>query len=162
MQMLHKWEHRPSTQIGAAFSSKSSNRAAQRGIAYHRKFYRELKALEDSGALDFRLLVEPWFRNLKTKKMCSPDTVLIDESDNTGIVVEVKMNWKDGRDEKLINQYLPVVKTAFGLDQVWPLLVTSNVRGYEGKPLLWNRSLDPLCECLSWHPGSQTPVALYV
>ena len=68
--------------------------------------------------------------------MRSPDAVLLHPETSTGVVVEVKLNWQNGRDKKLIDEYLGIAKSAFGLDCVWPLLVTQNLRGYQHPPLL--------------------------
>jgi len=89
--------------------------------------------------------------------MCQPDSVLIDRITGGGIVVEAKLNWKDGRDEKLINLYLDAAKSAFGLEQTWPVLITKNIRGYEGQPLLGLKQLEG---AFQWRPGKITPVLL--
>jgi len=162
MKVIEEWRHVPDFGMGAANSSKSKNSAAARGIAYHKRFYKKLRADIARERPDETLYIEPWFRNLVTRKMCSPDAVLVDPLTATGIVIEAKMNWKAGRDAKLLDKYLPVVKQAFSLDCVWPLLVTGNVRGLEHDPLIWNKSLRPLEACLSWAPGEPTPTALAV
>jgi hypothetical protein len=108
---------------------------------------------------DWNLLVEPWYRQLGANKFRSPDGVLLYPEDNIGIVIEVKLNWKDGRDVKLIDEYLPIVKQAEGLDVVYPLLITQCLRGWKGSPIL---RLDDLHRCQSWRPGDITPLMLLV
>lgn len=148
--------------MGAKGASKSTNPAAARGIAYHQRFYRHLRQAFPERYPQHRLIIEPWFIHETTKARRSPDTVVIDHSTGTGIVIEVKMNWAGGRDEKLINEYLPIVQNAFGLECVWPLLVTGNVRGASQKPLLWTADLAPLERCMEWFPGDETPLALFI
>jgi len=75
----------------------------------------------------------------------------------TALVVEVKLNWRDGRDEKLLSKYLPVVKNAFKLEAVWPLVIVGCLRGYEHPPLLGFKQLD---RAFSWQAGDPTPVML--
>lgn len=162
MKTLGNWRYEPTCGMGAAGNSKSKNSAATRGIAYHKKFYSSLRQTFPGAYPEHKLLIEPWFREKKSRTMRSPDTVILDPALNTGTVVEVKMNWSNGRDLKLINEYLPIVAQAFELDCVWPLVVTSNVRGYKYPSLLWTSGLEPLEECLSWTPGDPTPVALFV
>lgn len=107
----------------------------------------------------WKLLVEPWYKNLDTGKCRSPDSVLLHEEDRIGIVVEVKLNWKDGRDIKLIDEYLPIVKAAHSLEVVWPLLITRCLRGYAHPPIL---NLSHIDRCQSWFPGDPTPLMLLV
>lgn len=76
---------------------------------------------------------------------------------NVGIVCEVKLNWKDGRDIKLIDEYLPIVANAHGLDMVWPLLITHNLRGYQHPPILGLRKWE---DAMLWFPGNPTPLML--
>lgn len=162
MKPIDDWKYEPNCGMGAKSATKSQNKAAAAGIRYHMKFYSMLKAEHKPKFPNDRLIIEPWFRNRSDRSMRSPDTVIINTEDNTGIVIEVKMNWKNGRDTKLIQEYLPIVKSAFDLDCVWPLLVTSNIRGYNHPPLIWNAAMSPLFDCLSWVPNDPTPVALYV
>lgn len=162
MKLLEPWEHDKHCKMGAANGSKTKNAAAKRGIAYHRKFYTHLREHFPQVYPDQKLLIEPWFRGCNTQRRRSPDAVIVDPLTNTGIVIEVKMNWKEGRDQKLLNEYLPIVKSAFGLAATWPLLVTQNVRGAKGKPLIWTPKMTPLEACLRWKPGADTPVALFL
>lgn len=164
MKTLDRWEYRPTKATGAAHGkgSKSGNKAAARGIAYHRKFYKTVRDTVPRLFPEQKFYIEPWFQNTRTDRFRSPDAVLVDPVNNTAVVIEVKMNWKDGRDEKLIQEYLPIVKSAFELDCCWPLLVTQNLRGYTHPPLLWTPDCSPLTECLSWFPGEPTPLALFV
>jgi hypothetical protein len=160
MKTLYPWRHRPSYRLGADMGSKSKSTAATRGIAYHRKVYRALEALLPADSADVELIVEPWFECVDgqvKRTMRQPDAVLR-YPDNTAIVIEVKMNWRDGRDEKLLHEYLPIVTSAFKLDVVWPLMITQCLRGYEHPPLLGLKRFD---ECLAWQPGDPTPLLLH-
>jgi hypothetical protein len=152
----------PSYRLGASFGSKSRSGSATRGIAYHRKVYRQLEALAADG--DGRLLVEPWFQRIDdcaSRTMCQPDAVIHYEDERSALVVEVKMNWKAERDEKLLSLYLPVVRSALDLEVVWPVVIVGCLRGGRGpkgpKPLLGLAQLD---QCLAWQPGSPTPLLL--
>lgn len=158
MLAAHQWLHKPSFTLGADGGSKSRNTAAQRGIAYHRRVYRGLAGV--AAAEQAKLLIEPWFvrvDNQPRRTMRSPDSVLLYPDEQLAIVVEVKLNWRDGRDEKLLTEYLPIVRSAFSLDTVWPLMITSCLRGYAGKPLL---GLQQFTDCMAWAPGQPTPIML--
>jgi len=167
--MLRKtegWQLVPGFNIGTGANTASKNKSIIRGIAYHNKVYRALRALvkenPDSG---FELYIEPWFRELHPRPgksrcaMCQPDAVLVDKFTGGGIVIEVKLNWKDGRDEKLLNLYLGASRSALGLEETWPVLVTRNVRGYTGTPLLGLKRLE---DAFKWRPGMITPVLLHI
>lgn len=133
---------------------KIKNKSIVRGLQYHNRVYRELKKWKPD---ELMLHVEPWLKHSVTKKMLQPDGVLVDLLTNTGYVIEVKMNWKDGRDDKLRTKYLQAVREAFGLTLVWPVLITSNVRGLKHQPRLGLRALEGCCD---WTPGQPTPVLL--
>lgn len=155
MKTVNPWRHRPDYRLGANFDSKSQNAAASRGIAYHKRVYRQLSEADLGG----NLVVEPWFECLDNKvkrTMRQPDAVLV-MPDQCAIVIEVKMNWKDGRDTKLLLEYLPIVRSAFELETLWPLVITSNLRGYPHPPLL---GLQQFHQCLRWEPGQPTPLML--
>lgn len=155
MKPLHAWKHEPRALLGASSGNKSKNDAIQRGLAYHRKVYTKLQEVAPP---EVSLLIEPWFREQsRAGTLRSPDTVLLNTVDKTALVIEVKLNWKDGRDIKLVNEYLPIVKSAFALEFVWPLLITANLRGYQHPPLL---GLGKLEEAYAWHPGDPTPLML--
>lgn len=109
------------------------------------------------GLPNWRVLVEPWYRNLDTRKFRQPDAVLLYPAERVGVVVEVKLNWKDGRDIKLIDEYLPIVKQAEQLEVVYPLLITKCLRGWQGQPIL---HLEKFTDCQSWQPGDVTPLML--
>lgn len=154
------WERVPEYNIGSAANYATRNKSIVRGLAYHRKVYKTLREWCESNpeaGLDF--IEEPWLRKICSgrRPMCQPDGVLLDSFTNSALVVEAKLNWKDGRDEKLIKLYLHAVKSAFGLETTWPVLITKNVRGYKGEPLLGLRQLE---HCFSWTPGCLTPVLL--
>lgn len=160
------WQLVPGFNIGTAANTASKNKSIVRGLAYHNRVYRALRAYaatHPEAGLDVN--IEPWLRELSPRPgakrcaMCQPDAVLIDRFTGGGLVVEAKLNWKDGRDEKLINLYLAAAKSAFGLEETWPLLVTKNVRGYGGVPLLGLKHIDA---AFNWRPGQITPVMLLV
>lgn len=155
VKTLDRWRYTQKLKIGCDQGAKGSNSAATRGIAYHRKVF---KALEANPIPGMELMVEPWFQKVDKNRFCQPDSLFIDHAARTALVIEVKMNWKDGRDEKLHELYLPVVRNAFDLDIVWPLLITQNIRGYEHPPLL---GLDEMVEAMAWTPNQPTPLLLY-
>lgn len=152
---LNRWITRDDMKLGCADGAKGSNAAADRGIRYHRRVFR---ALQPSPIPGMDPVIEPWLREVGTGRHCQPDALLVDLAEGVGIVVEVKLNWKDGRDEKLHNLYLPAVKSAYNLTHVWPLLITSNLRGYSHPPLL---GLDAIVDAMSWSSGQPTPLLLY-
>lgn len=156
MRPLHQWKHEPLMRMGASVKLTAAKGSKRRGQQYHRKIY---KALERhlEGEAGVELLVEPWFRNLKVAMMRSPDAVIKLPEANVAVVVEVKLNWKDGRDVKLIDEYLPIVQNALRLDTCWPLLITQCLRGYPHPPLLGLKSWE---DAMAWTPGDPTPVML--
>jgi len=156
------WARDLTLDVGSRSNSASKNKSIVRGLAYHRKVYRLLENWQKISAPEQHLFIEPWLRsvapNAKGKRpCCQPDAVIVDPVSETAIVIEVKLNWKDGRDEKLINLYLDAVKAAFDLRATWPALITSNIRGYEHTPRL---GLGSLLACDSWNIGDPTPVIL--
>lgn len=142
--------------IGASQGCKSTG-SKHRGILYHRRVYDHLRRLVTLGLPDWQLLVEPWYRKLGENRFRQPDAVLLYPEESIGIVVEVKLNWKDGRDIKLIDEYLPIVKSAEGLEVVYPLLITQCLRGWKGQPIL---QLARFTDCQSWQPGDVTPLMM--
>lgn len=159
VKTLNSWRYRPGFKLGASVDSKSKNSAAARGIAYHRRVYKLLADFAQAPDEEAELLIEPWFQEINhstNPPMRSPDAVLR-YSDGTALIIEVKLNWKDGRDEKLLQEYLPIVKSAFALEMCWPLMVTSCLRGYAHPPLL---GLKQLHEAFAWEPGHPTPLLL--
>lgn len=155
-----QWERAPEFSIGTRNLKSCKDLSIVRGLAYHRRVYRNLAAwCAGASSSGFTFIEEPWLRRIHQgrRQMCQPDSVLLDEFTGGAIVVEAKMNWKDGRDEKLINLYLSAAKSAFGLVATWPLLITGNVRGYRGQPLLGLAQVEKVFE---WRPGMITPVML--
>ena len=160
------WRLVPGFNIGTGANTASKNKSIVRGLAYHNKVYKALRKLvaehPESG---YELYVEPWFRELHPKPgrtrcaMCQPDAVLVDKFTGGAIVIEVKLNWKDGRDEKLIDLYLAASSSALGLTEVWPVLITRNIRGYSGQALLGLKQLE---RAYQWRPGMITPVLLHI
>lgn len=159
MKPERRWVHVPLQRMGASTGAKSTG-VKERGNAYHRKIYRLLNVHARCSMPGWWLYVEPWFRevgNGGVRKQRSPDAVLVHEDTSTAVVVEVKLNWKDGRDTKLINEYLPIVVSAFQLECAWPLLITQNLRGYQHPPLF---SLSQFDRAMTWQPGTPTPLML--
>lgn len=153
---VNTWRHRPDFRIGASLgATNKSNDAANRGIAYHNRVYKALIANPPAG---FGLLVEPWLQEIGTGRFLQPDSMLIDKETRSAIIVEVKMNWMDGRADKLLEKYLPATKSAFQLLHVWPVIVTGNLRGYQHPPLL---GLDSIVDAMAWDPSLPCPVLLH-
>lgn len=159
MLATETWERAPEFSIGSAVNNACKDKSIVRGLRYHRHVYEQLHAfVKRHPEAGYKFIQEPWLRRVSGgKKMCQPDGVLLDQFTGGAVVVEAKLNWKDGRDEKLINTYLAATKSAYGLTTTWPLLITSNIRGYKGEPLLGLRQLDRVFE---WRPGEITPVML--
>lgn len=160
MQLLDKWMRTEQIAFGAAKGAKGGNSAQARGIAYHNRVYKLLRLnFVLLGKSDWKLLVEPWYKSTKMK-MRSPDSVALryDEEGNVtdALVIEVKMNWKDGRDEKLLMEYVPIVSQVYGV-KAKPLLIVGNLRGCSVKPL---HGLADMWKALSWRSGDPTPVSL--
>lgn len=155
MKPIEQWKLEPGMRVGAAYGAKATGCKA-RGIRYHRTVYDRLrKSLKDESGL--KLLVEPWYRCLTRPRMRSPDSVILLEHIDAAIVVEVKLNWKDGRDTKLLDEYLPIVKAAHKLDVVWPLLITQCLRGYPHPPIIGLKRWE---DAMVWQPGDPTPLML--
>jgi hypothetical protein len=145
--------------IGSSSGCRSSG-SKKRGLEYHRRVYTRLRDFHNRGGLvGWTLLIEPWYKRLQPQpqRYRQPDAVLIHEPSSTGIVIEVKLNWKDGRDVKLIDEYLGIVRSAEGLDLVSPLLITQCLRGWQGDPL---KRLEELHRCQAWQQGEITPLML--
>lgn len=157
------WARDLTLDVGSRSNTASKNKSIVRGLAYHRKIYKLLEKWRKISAPEQQLFVEPWLRLINPcskcgkRHCCQPDAVVVDSASNTGIVIEVKLNWKDGRDEKLLNTYLDAARAAFGLELTWPALITSNIRGLSYQPRL---GLGSLLHCDDWSPGDRTPVIL--
>ncbi len=156
------WARDLTLDVGTRSNTASKNKSIVRGLAYHRKIYKLLEAWRKVSAPDQELHIEPWLRMLKPdhkgkRRCCQPDALVIDPVSETGVVIEVKLNWKDGRDEKLLNLYIDASRAAFGLRHVWPALITSNVRGLPWQPRL---GLGSLLTCDNWSRGDPTPIIL--
>jgi hypothetical protein len=167
MKPIARWVRKDPSflKIGSSNGCRSTG-SKQRGILYHRRTYTALRGLfgalsgsKSSQTEGWELLVEPWYYCPSTGRFRQPDAVLLYPAERVGIVVEVKLNWKDGRDVKLIDEYLPIVKSAEGLDVVWPLLITQCLRGYQGEAL---KGLKNWHQAQSWFPGEITPVMLHI
>lgn len=153
------WERAPEINIGSRDNKNCKDKSIVRGLAYHRHVYSKLHAFTAANPnLGYHFIEEPWLRRTTgSRKMCQPDGVLLDKFTGGGVVVEAKLNWKDGRDEKLIKLYLAAAQSAYGLSITWPLLITRNLRGYKGPPLLGLRQIERV---FAWRPGQITPVML--
>jgi hypothetical protein len=155
MVPTERWKRDPGMKVGAAYGAKATG-SKQRGIRYHNKVYAQLiKLLRPEPGV--KLLIEPWYKCLTAPRMRSPDSVILLPDVSAAVVVEVKLNWKDGRDVKLIDEYLPIVKAAEEVDMVWPLLITQCLRGAQQPPLLGLRRWE---DAMSWQPGDPTPLML--
>lgn len=156
--MADVWTYVPDFQIGTNGKvPKTKNLSIVRGVRYHNRVYRQLEAwLKRQADAALTLLVEPWLRS-QSGQMCQPDAVILDQSVGCALAVEVKLNWKDGRDEKLRDLYLPAVASAFAVDVVWPVLITSNV-AYLNRECY--PGLNGITEAMSWVEGEHTPVVL--
>jgi hypothetical protein len=144
--------------LGAAAGAKSTAGSKKRGLDYHRRCYRILRTHHQRHlyAEGWTLLIEPWYWDRLSRRYRQPDAVLIHKPTRTGVVIEVKLNWKFGRDIKLVDEYLPIVRQAEGLEVVWPLLITQCLRGYQGPVVRWPAFED----CQSWQVGEETPLML--
>jgi hypothetical protein len=156
MKLTEPWYHKPDINFGASAGAKGSSGARHAGILYHRKFYNVLKLHTSVNLAGMRLLVEPWFQ-AKSGTRRSPDAVLIDDVCNRALVIEVKLNWKNEREEKLMNEYLPIVEAALGVKTV-PLLVAGSIINYKGKPLL---GLSQLNRAWAWMPDQPPSIMLW-
>lgn len=156
MKPMKKWKLEENMRMGASVKLTAAKGSKRRGQEYHRKIYQRMRTTLGP-QMGLKLLIEPWYRCLTEPKMRSPDGVILLPEANVGIVVEVKLNWKDGRDVKLIDEYLPIVTDAHELDMCWPLLITQCLRGYPHPPLLGLRRWE---DCMTWMPGSPTPLML--
>lgn len=165
MKPIGRWVRKSPNflKIGSSKGCRSSG-SKQRGLEYHRRTYRALRdhfnrrAGGGSPQEEWELLIEPWYYNTTTGRFRQPDAVLCYRPERIGIVVEVKLNWKDGRDVKLIDEYLPIVKQAEELEVVWPLLITQCLRGYQGPTII---GLENFEAAQSWLQGELTPVMLH-
>lgn len=144
--------------IGSNFGPKSKG-CKKDGIDYEQKVSARFSKFVREEMPDWKIMLGPWYQNKKTRRWRQPDIVMIHPEDNVGIVIEVKLNWKEGRDEKLRDIYLPIVKSTHGLDCVWPLLVTRCIRGFQ-HPIITR--LQDLDRCQSWLPGDPTPMMMLV
>lgn len=158
MKTAEEWFKTEQVKFGASANSKSKNSAAERGNAYHRKIYKLLKMQQKimPHLKGWELLVEPWYRGRETRKLRSPDTVFLNEAEKLALVIEVKLNWKDGKDEKLLCEYLPIVESAHGV-KAYPCMVVQCLRGYTGEPLV---GLAAVWQALKWNSTKATPVAM--
>lgn len=163
MLAMEEWIHCPAANFGTSSGNKSTKSGAlAAGIAYHKKFYSKLRKWWDEQDVvdleDWELHIEPWFRTHKWKQR-SPDAVIVNKKTSTAIVIEAKLNWKEGRDVKLLDEYLVIVKSAFKLDNAYPLIVTGNIRGLKHPPLL---GLHHILAPLQWTIDKPTPTMLVV
>ncbi len=161
MKLLERWIYQPDVNFGASAKASSGSKQLSRGIAYHRKVYKTLRLQHEISMLGGELLIEPWFRSVPNDggnyDRRSPDAVWLFREEGFAIVIEVKMNWADGRDVKLLEEYLPIVKSAFELEKTYPLMIVGNVRGYTGSPYL---SMPAISALQRYKPSDITPALL--
>lgn len=158
MKALKQWYHSERAMMGSSVSAKAiGDRAIDEGNRYHRRMFKLLELHKSIALPKWRLLVEPWFHTAGKADLCSPDSVLVDDETKLAIVIEVKKNWATGRDQKLLDLYLPVVASALGV-KTKPLMLVGNVRGLKHEPLT---SMTMLTEApMAWLPGMPTPTLL--
>ena len=154
MKAIEPW-FLTSDRMGASTNKGATNAAIAAGIRYHKRMYKTFKLQCAINFPEWKLMIEPWFRTA-AYKLRSPDSVLVDEAGKRAIVIEVKKNWQDGRDVKLLDEYLPIVQSALGV-KTYPLMVVGNVRGLKHAPLL---SFKDILLPLDWKPGMPTPTLL--
>ena len=159
MKPLQEWFINPAGRFGASSglqaSSDGTTKVLKRGIDYHRWVYKTMRTQHEFSKSPHELLIEPWFRTRKWDQR-SPDMVLVDHEAKRALVIEVKLNWKAGREQKLLNEYLPIVASAFRVETK-PVLLTNCLRGWDGPVLLGLRQL-PLA--WDWKTGDELPVLL--
>lgn len=157
MQTLERWYHQENVRFGASTSGKNkADVVLDRGNAYHRNIYKRLQKAAPTLLPSYTLLIEPWFRTF-TWRQRSPDAVLVDREAGHAFVIEVKLNWTSGRDVKLLDEYLPIVRSAFELASCSPVLITADLRGYKHMPLL---GIPHLPRARDWEPSFPTPLLL--
>lgn len=156
MLAVEQWYHQDTKKLGASTGAKTTDATLARGNRYHRNVYTRLREKVPLILPGYSVLIEPWFRNFNWKER-SPDAVALNRETRHALVIEVKLNWKDGRDVKLIDEYLPIVRSAFELESVSPVLITADLRGYKHPPLL---GLPQLPLALDWAPPAPTPLLL--
>lgn len=157
MQLMEPWKLKLDyLKIGATFGAKATG-SKGRGIDYEQKVVSRLNPFVRDHMEGWRVLVGPWYQNTVTKRWRQPDIVLIHDEDKIGIVCEVKLNWAEGKDLKMLDVYLPIVKQVHELDCVWPLLITRCTRGYPHPIIL---KLEDLDRCMAWQQGDPTPMLL--
>jgi len=145
------------TKMGASTNvSKATNSAIEAGIRYHRKMYKTLGLHCKMALPDWLLMIEPWFKS-ESQKLRSPDAVLVHKARSIGVVIEVKKNWGDGKDTKLLQEYLPLCASALGV-KTFPLMLVGNVRGLPHEAFTSMAKL--IDEPLAWTPGKPTPTLL--
>lgn len=153
------WFLDPLAKFGASSGLKANSggttNVLKRGIDYHRWVYKTMEVHCKLNLPEWTLLIEPWFRTVKWDRR-SPDAVLLHPDTGRAVVVEVKLNWKEQRDEKLLAEYLPIVSSALGV-RTYPLMLTNCVRKLKHEPLL---GLSHLLAPLTWTPAKPTPTLL--
>lgn len=131
-----------------------SGSLCDKGTKYHERVYRTLRRT------DLKLHVEPWLRHVRLGTLRQPDAVvLLGSPAMCAIVIEVKMNWRRGRDQKLRDTYLQAVKDAFGVKYVVPLMIVQCVRGaVRGE--IFKDTLTAMQRAMMWQSPEPTPVLL--
>lgn len=149
------------TRMGASTNStkasEGSSAAIIAGIRYHKRVYAGLGLHVSVSMPGWKLLVEPWYKAVVSQKLRSPDAVLLNAERGLGIVIEVKKNWSDGRDKKLLDEYLGIVRSAHDVQTV-PLMIFSNCRGFRHEPHV--DIMEALAAAEAWKRGGPTPALL--
>lgn len=122
-----------------------------RGVKYHERVYRELRKT------GLKLHVEPWLRHIGSGMLRQPDAVAL--LPRMALVIEVKMNWRRGRDQKLRDTYLQAVQDAFEVERTRPLMIVQCVRGLL-KGEVHRNMLEAMKASITWEPKLPVPVLL--
>jgi hypothetical protein len=104
------------------------------GFAYQRRATKLLQKEIDN--LSGVSRVEPWIRYFNASeplrpRFCQPD--LIFSVDNIIGVVEIKLNWRQRRGNKLRDTYTPLARMLWPDSQILPIIVTSASWNYTGQ-----------------------------
>ena len=93
--------------------SRPSSTAAQKGLAYERKVFKQLNQLFVENYFSF-IEHNPWFEyeDFYGHHICSPDFIL--HQKDQLIIVEVKLTWVPEARGKLESLYQPVIEKALG------------------------------------------------
>lgn len=108
---LHSLQH--AARCRSQSMPRPQSAPAKAGLAYQRKITRVLKPIAESNG--FALEADPWFTFTDTSGggHAVPDIVLTAE--NCVLIIEVKLTFVTGAQEKLLELYSPVIRKALNL-----------------------------------------------